>query len=547
MNILFIMYDQLRFDYLSCAGHPVLKTPNFDRVAAMGVRFTQAHVQSPVCGSSRMSFYTGRYASSHGAQWNGYPLRVGEMTMGDHLRALGMGCYLIGKTHMVADAEGMARLGLAADTVIGARQSECGFDAVVRDDGLWGEGPDGFYDRKRSPYNEYLKEKGYPSDNPWQDFANAGVSGDDIASGWFFRNADKPANVREEDSETPWLTDRALDFLKTAEGPWCAHLSYIKPHWPYIVPAPYHDMFGPADVPPAVRSEEERRDPHPVYAAYMGNRIGQSFSRDEVREKVIPAYMGLIRQCDDQLGRILDHLEETGQMESTMIVLTSDHGDYLGDHWLGEKDLFHQQSVKIPLIIHDPRAEADATRGTTCDALVEAIDLAATFVEAAGGAVPEHIIEGRSLLPFLRGEEPESWREVVISEYDYSVTPMREVLGLSSRDARLFMVFDGRWKLIHAEGGFRPMLFDLKTDPEEFHDLGAEETYAAVLQRLYGHLHAWGLRMSQRVTRSEADLETMRGRAARVGILPFLYDGSEVPEALTVKYRGKAGADFTKG
>ena len=83
MNILFIMYDQLRFDYLSCAGHPVLKTPNFDRVAAMGVRFTQAHVQSPVCGSSRMSFYTGRYASSHGAQWNGYPLRVGEMTMGD--------------------------------------------------------------------------------------------------------------------------------------------------------------------------------------------------------------------------------------------------------------------------------------------------------------------------------------------------------------------------------------------------------------------------------------------------------------------------------
>lgn len=547
MNILFIMYDQLRFDYLSCAGHPVLKTPNFDRVAAMGVRFTQAHVQSPVCGSSRMSFYTGRYASSHGAQWNGYPLRVGEMTMGDHLRALGMGCYLIGKTHMVADAEGMARLGLAADTVIGARQSECGFDAVVRDDGLWGEGPDGFYDRKRSPYNEYLKEKGYPSDNPWQDFANAGVSGDDIASGWFFRNADKPANVREEDSETPWLTDRALDFLKTAEGPWCAHLSYIKPHWPYIVPAPYHDMFGPADVPPAVRSEEERRDPHPVYAAYMGNRIGQSFSREEVREKVIPAYMGLIRQCDDQLGRILDHLEETGQMESTMIVLTSDHGDYLGDHWLGEKDLFHQQSVKIPLIIHDPRAEADATRGTTCDALVEAIDLAATFVEAAGGAVPEHIIEGRSLLPFLRGEEPESWREVVISEYDYSVTPMREVLGLSSRDARLFMVFDGRWKLIHAEGGFRPMLFDLKTDPEEFHDLGAEETYAAVVQRLYGHLHAWGLRMSQRVTRSEGDLETMRGRAARVGILPFLYDGSEVPEALTVKYRGKAGADFTKG
>ncbi|WP_136635961.1 alkaline phosphatase family protein [Pseudooceanicola onchidii] len=544
MNILFVMYDQLRFDYLSCAGHPTLQTPNFDRVAARGVRFTQAHVQSPVCGSSRMSFYTGRYASSHGAQWNGFPLRVGEITLGDHLRKLGMGCYLIGKTHMVADAEGMERLGLAPDTVIGARQSECGFDAVVRDDGLWGEGPDGFYDRKRSPYNEFLKSRGYPSDNPWADFANAGLSGDEIASGWFFRNADKPANIREEDSETPWLTDRTLDFLRDATGPWCAHVSYIKPHWPYIVPAPYHDMYGPDDVLPARRDPGERVDPHPVYAAFMGNKIGQSFSRDEVRAKVIPAYMGLIRQCDDQLGRILDHLEATGQIDDTMIVLTSDHGDYLGDHWLGEKDLFHQQSVKVPLIISDPRPQAEATRGTTCDALVEAIDLAATFVETAGGAVPDHIIEGRSLLPFLHGQKPATWREVVISEYDYSVTPMRAQLGVDSRDARLFMVFDGRWKMIHAEGGFRSMLFDLATDPDEYHDLGADPAQADQIARLYGHLHAWGLRLSQRVTRSEADLEKMRGRGARVGILPFLYDGSEVPDALTAKYRGKSKGDF---
>ena len=104
MNILFIMYDQLRFDYLSCAGHPHLHTPNFDRVANKGMRFTNAYVQSPVCGSSRMCFYTGRYASSHGAHWNGFPLRVGEQTIGDHLRKLGMNSWIIGKTHMKADA-----------------------------------------------------------------------------------------------------------------------------------------------------------------------------------------------------------------------------------------------------------------------------------------------------------------------------------------------------------------------------------------------------------------------------------------------------------
>ncbi|SHE65127.1 Arylsulfatase A [Litoreibacter ascidiaceicola] len=543
MNILFIMYDQLRFDYLSCAGHPHLRTPNFDRVAAMGVRFTNAYVQSPICGASRMCYYTGRYASSHGAQWNGFPLRVGEQTLGDHLRREGMECWLIGKTHMRADAEGMARLGLSPDTTIGARQAECGFDAWIRDDGLWGEGPDGFYDERRSPYNEYLKSKGYPSQNPWADFANAGVEGGNIASGWMFRNADKPANIRETDSETPWLTREAIAFIKQAKAPWCAHVSYIKPHWPYIVPAPYHDMYGSAHVPAPVRDDVEREDPHPVFGAYMGNKIAQAFQQDEVRQKVIPAYMGLIKQCDDQLGVLLDYLGESGAMEDTMIVLTSDHGDYLGDHWLGEKDLFHEPSVKVPMIIYDPRSSADATRGTTCDALVESIDLAATFVEAAGGTVPDHIIEGRSLIPWLMGEQPE-WREFAISEYDYSATAHCEKLGLEPRDARLFMVFDGRFKLIHAEGGFRPMLFDLETDPEEFHDLAKGDAHQGEIDRLYGYLAQWGRRLAQRVTRSEDDIKASRGKSMRRGILPFLVDGTEVPDELTSKYTGPAPKSY---
>lgn len=545
MNILFIMYDQLRFDYLSCAGHPHLHTPNFDRVANMGVRFTNAYVQSPVCGSSRMCYYTGRYAASHGAQWNNFPMRVGEQTVADHLRKLGMNSWIIGKTHMKADAEGMARLGLAPDTQIGARQAECGFDNWCRDDGLWGYGPDGFYDEKRSPYNEYLKSKGYESENPWADFANAGITDEQIASGWMFRNADQPANIREEDSETPWLTSETIRFVDEAEGPWMAHVSYIKPHWPYIVPAPYHNMYGANHVPSATRHDVERENPHPVYGAYMENKIASAFQRDEVRAKVIPAYMGLIKQCDDQLGRLLDHLEATGKMDDTMIVLTSDHGDYLGDHWLGEKDLFHEQSVKVPMIIYDPRASADAARGTTCDALVESIDLAATFVEAAGGDVPDHIIEGRSLIPWLNGETPD-WRSYAISEYDYSATPQAVKLGVEPRNARLFMVFDGRYKLMHNAAGFRPMLFDLQEDPEEFYNIGESPDHAEVREKLFGHLHEWGLRMSQRVTRSEDDIKGMRGKSLRRGILPFMYDGTEVPEELTVKYRGPISEDYTK-
>jgi arylsulfatase A-like enzyme len=298
-------------------------------------------------------------------------------------------------------------------------------------------------------------------------------------------------------------------------------------------------------VAPALRHEVELDDPQPVFGSYQKNKIAQAFQREDVREKVIPAYMGLIKQCDDELGRILDHLETTGQLSETMIVLTSDHGDYLGDHWLGEKDLFHEQSVKVPMIVYDPRTEANATRGTTCDALVESIDLAATFVEVAGGEVPNHIIEGRSLLPWLRGETPE-WREYVISEFDYSATAQAVRLDVEPRDARLYMVFDGRWKLMHAEGGFRPMLFDLENDPKEFHDLAKSDKHQEQIDRLYDMLAKWGRRPAQRVTKSDQDIKNMRGKSLRKGVLPFMYDGSEVDEELTMYYRGPVDHNIPK-
>lgn len=548
-NILFIMFDQLRWDYLSCAGHPHLHTPNIDRLARMGVRFSRAYVQSPICGSSRMSFYTGRYVHSHGAQRNGYPLKVGEQTLGDHLRANGMEAWLVGKTHMKADARGLERLGIAPDSIIGARIAECGFDVAVRDDGLWAEGPDGFYDENRSPYNEYLRSKGYPGENPWHDHANAGVTeSGDIASGWLMQNAQMPANLREEDSETPWLTRECIDFLQGREAgqaPWLVHLSYIKPHWPYIVPAPYNAMYGTQHMLPARRSAAERTDPHPVYAAYMDTLIARSFCRDEVRDKVVPAYMGLIKQCDDQIGVLLEYLETSGRLADTMIVLTSDHGDYLGDHWLGEKNFFHECAVRIPLIVYDPSPQADATRGTVCNELVESIDLAATFVDVTGAKPPDHVLEGRSLLPFLHGQEPQEWRDFVICEFDYTTSPMQAKLGVSLRDARLFMVADRRWKLIHAEGGFAPMLFDMETDPDEFHDLGRSPQHADVIARMYERLGRWARRLSQRTAMSDDEVQAMTGKAQRRGILLGLHDGSEVDAALQSRIRGKAGARFS--
>ncbi|MDP2087468.1 MAG: alkaline phosphatase family protein [Gemmobacter sp.] len=549
-NILFIMFDQLRWDYLSCAGHPHLHTPHIDALAAEGVRFTRAYVQSPVCGASRMSFYTGRYVHSHGATWNRVPLKVGERTMGDHLRQAGMDCWLVGKTHMKADDEGMAWLGIDPASVIGARVEQCGFDVWERDDGMRPEGPDGLYDEKygAATYSDWLREKGYHSANPWHDFANSGRAEDnpeELASGWFLENARKAAAIREDDSETPYMTGRAIEFMQQAgDAPWCLHLSYIKPHWPYIAPAPYNDLYGPEHVIPVARHERELTEAHPVFKAFMEGRIGKAFSRDEVRDAVIPAYMGLIKQCDDQMGRLFAWLKETGRWDDTLIVLTSDHGDYLGDHWMGEKDLFHEPSVKVPLIIRDPSPAADPTRGTSCDALVESIDLAPTFLETAGGAPRPHILEGRSLLPWLRGEVPE-WREYVVSEYDYSVNPAVSKLAKDPSTARLFMIADKRWKFMHAEG-MRPQLFDMQTDPNEYVDLGESPDHADIIALMFERLGRWARRLSQRTTRSDAQIIAERGRSSGRGITLGVYEEADLPAPLTRFYRGKLRPDSAR-
>jgi arylsulfatase A-like enzyme len=517
-NVLFIMADQLRADYLSCAGHPSLQTPNIDWLAAKGVSFDRAYVQSPVCGPSRMSFYTGRYAFNHGASWNFVPLPVGETTLGDYLRPNGIRTALVGKTHMRPDLDGMARLGLDPGCDLGILAGECGFEPYERDDG---EHPD--FQAKDNPdfsYNVYLRARGYDEANPWHSAANSTAGADgEILSGWDMRNAKYPARVEEAHSETAYTTDRALDFMREqGEDPWCLHLSYIKPHWPYIVPAPYHDMYGQDDRLPLHRADAERNDPHPVYRAFMEMDPGVSFSREEVCATVIPTYMGLVKQIDDHLGRLFRYLEETGRLDDTMIVFTSDHGDFLGDHWLGEKELFFEESARVPMIVYDPDQAADKTRGTVDTRFVEAIDLVPTFVEAFGLEPASHVIEGRSLLPLVRGETVSDWRDAVFCELDFAFYRARLDLKLGPNDCRMFMVRDDRWKYIHHEH-FRPQLYDLENDPDEFVDLGGDPAYAPIRQEMADRLFAWFRGHKRRLAMPD-DVVVQRTDGARnVGVI----------------------------
>jgi len=500
-NILFIMCDQLRADYLSCYGHPYLKTPYIDQLAARGTLFTRAYAQSTICGPSRMSAYTGRYVRSHGSTWNGVPLRIGEPTLGDHLRELGMRAALVGKTHMAADWEGMLRLGVSPRSLPGVLAVQCGFEPYERDDGL--HPGTAILD---SEYATYLRRHGFDAANPWEQWANSTEDEDGrVLSGWFLSHADRPARIPEEHSETAYFIRRAIDFMREAESdgqPWCLHLSLIKPHWPYLAPAPYHKMFGLEHVLPAARSDLERRTAHPLHAAFMEERVAHAFAREDVRNRVIPAYMGLIKQIDDRIGDLLRFLQERSLFENTMVVFTSDHGDYLGDHWLGEKQLFHEVSVRVPLIIYDPSPEADGVRGQANDALVELIDLAPTFLDYLGGDAKPHVLEGRTLVPLLHGEAAAPWRSVAVSEYDYAFDRVRQRLGTPALASTLYMVTDGRWKYIRADG-FRPMLFDHRTDPQELRDIGANADYAKVCDQFDSELFAWFRRMRPRITISE--------------------------------------------
>ncbi len=518
-NILFIMCDQLRADYLSCYGHPFINTPNIDNIAKMGVLFSHAYCQAPLCGPSRASFYTGRYLASHGSLANADPLKLGERSLGDYLQELKYRTVLVGKSEVRTNKDALEGIEIDQNTEKGRSLLQGGFEFFDRLEGIYTDQivPDNL------GYNDFLLSMGYEGKNPWENWTNSAYDeyGKKV-SGWQMRNANLPAAVSEEHSETAYTTGCALDFLSAVgkEDQWCLHLSYIKPHWPYIVPAPYNSIYTAEHILPVVRNSLEKKNPHPVLNAFQAELYSQNFSRDEVREIVIPTYMGLIKQVDDHLGRVFKKLEAMGLMDSTLIIFTSDHGDYLGDHWLGEKDLFHEPSVRIPLIVYDPDKKANDLRGILNDEFVESVDILPTIVEFAGGKISKQRVEGKSLLTYTRGINiPKQKREYTISQIDYSDRGPRVSLNLHPYDCRAHMIRNKDWKYILHEK-FPPQLYDMKNDPKELFDLGSYKKYASVREEMHEILFTW---FRNRLIRTEMDYDSLFemgvNRDEKMGIL----------------------------
>ncbi len=528
------MCDQLRHDALSCAGG-LIDTPNIDALADRGVRFDRAFVQGSVCGSSRMSAYTGRYVQSHGTRYNSVPLSIGERTIGDHLRPLDVRSVLIGKTHMARDRSGLDRLRLDPNDPWTTIVNECGFEPIEREDGLVPNTAPALFERG---YNKFLLDEGYAGVNPWHTVANSVLTPEgERMSGWLLEASQYPAIIPDELSETAYMTNRAIDFIRKAgDERWCIHLSYIKPHWPYVVSEPYHQLVHRNDLPSPNRSHAELETGHPVIRAFQRSRIGSTFSRDEVRTTVYPADLGLVKQLDDHLGRLFRALDDLGRSNDTMIVLTSDHGDYMGDHWMGEKDWLHEEVVRVPMIVADPRTNADTTRGSVSTDLVELIDLAPTFLDALGGDVGSNVyLEGQSLEPLLQDPAGASARhdQVAVTESEFSLMEMANDLPPGPRASRrATMLRTPDYKYILSETGPN-LLYDLRDEPAELTDRIDDPALASVRAELHERLFEWYRARSHELTWRAGDGDEPRyeGKDAVDGVLIGYWNEAEVPDA----------------
>jgi len=204
-------------------------------------------------------------------------------------------------------------------------------------------------------------------------------------------------------------------------------------------------------------------------------------------------------------------------MRDTLIVFTTDHGEFMGDRGLGEKELFYDEILRVPFIVYDPSPRADATRGAVESRFVESVDVVPTILDALGLPAPSHRLEGRSLLPLVRGAMAPGWRDAVFAELDYGFRRARTVLGRGVRDCHAWMVRTWRWKYVHWQG-MRPQLFDLDADPSELKDLGASAGYGDVVTEMRARLFDAFAASKRRTTVSDAEIARRTDAHRRHGI-----------------------------
>ena len=505
MNVLLITADQWRGDCLGAAGHPLVKTPAIDALAADGVLFRRHYCQATPCSPARASLLTGLYQMNHRVCGNGTPLDARHDNIAKAARRLGYDPALFGYT----------------DASIDPRECDANDPRLLTYEGVL----PGFtqiqpLDGASEPWLSWLRRKGAAVPEKGLDVYLPAEGAIDPPTG-------AAARYPAELSEAAFLTERFLDYsLEQGTTPWFAHISFLRPHPPFIAPEPYNRMYDPDAVPDFVRagSLDEESASHPFLAYTFGMQPKWAFVYgaeglardwdDAARRQIVASYYGLISEIDAQIGRIVAHLKASGAYDKTLIVLTTDHGEMAGDHHLFGKLGYFDQSNHIPLIIRHPDA---ARRGAQVTAFSEAVDVTPTILDCLGGQVPR-AMDGRSLKPFLEGgleqDEVPGWRQEAHWEYDFrEVTSGRaqEALGLDLDDCNMSVIRDEAFKYVHFTG-LPPLLFDLAADPGELNNLAEDPAYLGARLRYAEKLLNWRARHLERtLTGVELTPEGLRG------------------------------------
>lgn len=469
-NIVFLFSDQHRMDASGCYGHPQVLTPNIDRLAASGTRFTRAFTPAPICHPCRSALMSGRYPHRCcDLTTSKQLLDLSLPTMGSIFRDAGYATAAFGKMHVEGEDE-------AHD--LGFDERALRLYTPMHNDYQHTIGLEKFW-----KYCSYLpKYKPYP----------------EAGQRHSYNLMNEPIQLEEELILDHMTADRAVGFLREQrEDPFFLYVGLEKPHNEMYAPKRFHDLYDPdAMTLPENRRFDRSRLPDTIYDN-PGFPVADGLTDEQMR-CATAAYYANVGYMDEQLGRVLDALEESGLEENTIVVYASDHGEHLFSHQMVHKMCFFEEAVRIPLILRIPGV---TEAGTTRAHFVDLLDLLPTFCEACGVTPPDGL-DGKSLLPAITDQVPP--RDEVYSEY-YSA-------GIPER-----MIRTDKWKYVHSRGDLH-QLYDLENDPHENENLIDDPAHAATAAELDARVcRDWVVPDMSRVPRHRGDTRAGQ-RSHRRGI-----------------------------
>ena len=504
-NFILFITDQHRADFLGCYGHPVLRTPHIDSIAAKGTLFGRFYVASPVCMPNRASLMTGRMPSAHGVRSNGIPLSMQAVTFVELLRHAGYRTALIGKSHLqnftawppiVKRAPPRAGYREPSHDLVQALRNDLNQPAYEQETPEYWSLKDAriqtpFYGFEHVSLVRAHGEDGGGDYTRWlteRDPEAKALLGHPLPHEYTLPQAYRTA-IPAELYPTAFIGEQAQAFVQAADvgQPFFLMVSFPDPHHPFNPPGKYWDMYKPEQF--AVPEAFKRNDwtPPPIVRNVIAEREAGTAKLDgmntisvSVREaqEARALTCGMIACIDDAIGRVLHALEQTGRRGETVVVFTSDHGDHLGDHRLLLKGAEQYQSiVRVPFIWCDPQAE---NYPAVADTLASTLDISATVLDRAR-IEPFSGIQGHSLLPALRGAG--AVRESVFIQYDRQhQSPGTDV------PPRVHSLIDHRYRISVFHGTGWGELYDLQADPGEFENLWEDSAHASIRARMVEQL-----------------------------------------------------------